>query len=43
MVYAGDTVGYVGTVPLEMLDESHIHVEVQKNGEYIDPVKIFSK
>ena len=43
LVYAGDTVGYVGTVPLEMLDESHIHVEVQKNGEYIDPVKIFSK
>ena len=43
IVYAGDTVGYVGIVPLEMLDESHLHLEVQKNGEYIDPVKLFSK
>ena len=43
IVYAGDTIGYVGIVPLEMLDESHLHLEVQKNGEYIDPVKLFSK
>ena len=43
IIYAGDTVGYVGTVPIEMLDESHVHIEVQKNGEYINPVKIFSK
>lgn len=42
IVYAGDTIGYVGTVPIEMLDGEHIHLEVRKDGKFIDPVKIFS-
>ena len=43
IVNVGDTIGYVGTVPLEVLDESHIHMEVRKNGEYIDPSILFAK
>ena len=42
-VYAGDIIGYVGIVPLEVLDESHLHFEVKKDGEYIDPARIFAK
>lgn len=40
-VYAGDTIGYVDIVPFEVLDESHLHLEVKKDGEYVDPTKLF--
>ncbi len=43
IVKAGDIIGYVGTVPIEILDESHIHIEVRKSGEYIDPSILFAK
>ena len=43
IVKAGDIIGYVGTVPIEILDESHIHMEVRKSGEYIDPSILFAK
>ncbi len=36
-VQAGDTIGYVGLVPGELLDDSHIHIEVRHDGELIDP------
>ncbi len=40
-VASGDTIGYIGIVPSEMLDESHLHLEVTKDGAYIDPTKLF--
>lgn len=40
-VSAGDTIGYIGIVPFEVLDESHLHLEVKKDGEYIDPTNLF--
>ncbi len=40
-VSAGDTIGYVGTIPCEGLDESHIHVEIKKNGVTVDPTSVF--
>ncbi len=40
-VSSGDTIGYVGIVPFEVLDESHLHLEVKKDGEYIDPTILF--
>lgn len=36
-VSSGDTIGYTGIVPGELLDESHIHIEVKKGNEYVDP------
>lgn len=41
-VKAGDTIGYSGIVPCELLDESHIHVEVKKGDEYIDLESLFN-
>lgn len=40
-VYSGDTIGYIDIVPFEVLDESHLHLEVKKDGEYVDPTKLF--
>ncbi len=40
-VSSGDTIGYVGIVPGELLDESHIHIEVKKGKDYVDPETIF--
>ena len=36
-VRACDTIGYVGIVPGELLDDSHIHIEVRHDGELTDP------
>ncbi len=41
IVYSGDTIGYVDIVPFEVLDESHLHLEVKKDGEYVDPTELF--
>lgn len=40
-VKAGDTIGYVGTIPSESKDKSHIHLEVRYNGSRIDPSMLF--
>lgn len=37
IVSTGDTIGYVSTVPSEMLDESHLHLSVMLENDYIDP------
>ena len=42
VVDGGDTIGYVGTVPCEMSDESHIHLEIKTNNKYSDPAKIIN-
>lgn len=39
-VDAGSTIGYVGTVPCEMLDENHIHLETTVNSVKVDPMSI---
>lgn len=41
VVSAGDTIGYVASVPCEMLDESHLHLAVTLDDEYIDPSSLF--
>ena len=40
-VASGDTIGYIGTVPGEILDESHLHLEVRKGDELVDPASLF--
>ncbi len=42
-VKAGDTIGYSGIVPCELLDEGHIHVEVKKGDGYIDLESLFDE
>ena len=41
IVSTGDTIGYVGTVPGEILDESHLHLEIKSDSDLIDPTTIF--
>ena len=36
-VKQGDTIGKVGEIPLESATESHIHLEIIKNGNYQNP------
>lgn len=40
-VNAGDTIGYVGTIPSESKDKPHLHIEVKLDGNYMDPTLIF--
>lgn len=39
-VETGSTIGYIGIVPCEVLDEDHIHIEVTVNGTVVDPMVI---
>lgn len=41
-VKQGDSIGAVGEIPLEVTDESHIHIEFLKDGVYQDPNKYLS-
>ena len=36
----GDIIGTVTTIPSECGDESHIHIEVSKNGEIVSPLEV---
>lgn len=40
-VETGDVIGYVGEVPCEAGDGSHIHVAMMKDGRFVDPGKYF--
>lgn len=40
-VTTGDIIGLSATVPGEMGDEDHIHIEVLKNGQSVDPIETF--
>lgn len=38
-VYKGDTVGFLGSVPCEAAEESHLHFEIIKDGAYAEPLE----
>lgn len=40
IVTAGDIIGTIGEIPLESNGNTHIHLEVKKNGLYIDPTEL---
>lgn len=40
VVKAGDTIGKVTTVPSEMKDKAHVHLEILVNGKYLDPLTL---
>lgn len=41
-VHANDTIATLGELPFENLDGVHLHLEVKKDGEYINPMDIIS-
>ncbi len=41
-VKAGEVIGTADAVPCEKLDESHIHVAVKVNGQYVDPMTLIN-
>ena len=40
VVTAGNIIGTVGKIPLESSDNTHVHLEVKKNGLYVDPTDL---
>lgn len=40
-VKAGDTIGYIGKIPSESKDESHLHLEMLLDGNPVDPTLIY--
>jgi murein DD-endopeptidase MepM/ murein hydrolase activator NlpD len=42
-VATGTAIGSVYSVPAETNEESHIHIEVLRDGEYVDPAEILSQ
>lgn len=42
-VKAGQKIGSVSTAPLEMSESPHLHLEIKKNGTFIDPTSILTK
>lgn len=42
-VTIGQTVGTVGTVPFEQLDEVHLHFETILSGSYVNPLDVMGK
>lgn len=41
-IKSGDTIGYIGKIPSESKDGSHLHLEVKLNDDYIDPTIIYN-
>ena len=39
-VKQGDTIGVVGEIPLELSEESHVHLEIVKDGRTINPDEV---
>ena len=39
-VKSGQTIGTVGTVPIEQEEESHLHFATKANGQYVDPLTL---
>ncbi len=42
-VEAGDLLGYLGVVPSEKTDLSHLHFEIIYNGKNVDPLELMNK
>lgn len=42
-VKSGQKIGSVSTVPFEMVEPPHLHLEIKKDGVLVDPVSILSK
>lgn len=40
-VMAGETIGYIGSIPSEQNDEPHLHLEAFAGGKNIDPASLF--
>ena len=39
----GEEIGSVGKIPCEVLDEPHLHLSINKNGKFIDPLLVLDK
>lgn len=39
-VQSGEEIGKIGTVPCELKDGTHLHMEATQNGKFIDPLKL---
>lgn len=39
----GEEIGIIDTVPCEILDEPHLHLSINKDGKFIDPILVLEK
>lgn len=39
-VKRGDVIGTIGEVPFEIMDDTHLHLEIKVNGQFIDPLTV---
>lgn len=37
-VKVGDVIGNLAEIPVEIVEEPHLHLEIQMEGKYVDPV-----
>ena len=42
-VKTGESIGTLSLIPCELLEEAHLHLEMQENGAYVDPVAVIGK
>ena len=42
-VESGSLLGYLGTIPCEKSDLSHLHFEIIYNGENVEPLELMGK
>ncbi len=41
VIEAGQTIGYVGNIPVEAADGTHLHFEITKDGAIADPLSLY--
>lgn len=42
-IKSGEEIGIIDTVPCEILDEPHLHLSINKDGKFIDPILVLEK
>ncbi len=42
-VKTGENIGTLSLIPCELLEKAHLHLEMQENGAFVDPVTIIDK